>query len=122
GQPQDDQPLVDWVVADTLAKMQQSFDRLFANLDNRFIAFLLRRVVFPLGRRYKAPSDTLEQALAGLLQQPGPARDRLLDGGFFGADDRLAELEQAATAMAQAAPLRKTLRNAIRAGEAQGLT
>lgn len=121
-QPHDEQPLVDWVVADALNKMQQGFDRLLANLDNRFVTFVLRQLVFPLGRRYAAPSDTLEQALAILVQQPGPVRERLLAGSYFGADDRLVELEQAMTAMVEAAPLRTKLRNAIRSSAVQGLT
>jgi acyl-CoA dehydrogenase len=77
-----DQPFVDWALQDSLATMQ---DRLIAILDNfpsRVLGTLLKLVVFPFGRSYRAPGDTLSLRVAGLLLEPSESRDRLTKGMF----------------------------------------
>ena len=82
GAKESDQPFVDWSVQDSLATMQ---DRLIAVLDNfpsRVLGALLKVVVFPFGRPYRAPGDTLSLAVAGLLLKPSESRDRLTKGMY----------------------------------------
>ena len=43
---------------------------LLRNLPNRPVAFLLRRLVFPIGRTYHAPSDLRGHKLAALVLTP----------------------------------------------------
>jgi acyl-CoA dehydrogenase len=77
-----DQAFVDWSVQDSLATMQ---DRLIAILDNfpsRILGTLLKLVVFPFGRRYRAPGDNLSLDVARLLLEPSASRDRLTKGMF----------------------------------------
>ena len=47
-----------------LNQMQLAFDAFFDNFPNRFIAAILRFVVFPFGRSYRYPSDKLAQAVS----------------------------------------------------------
>jgi len=47
------------------------------------VAWLLRALVFPLGRREEAPSDRLSHRVANVLMNPGEARDRHADGVFL---------------------------------------
>jgi acyl-CoA dehydrogenase len=124
GEPEEDLPLLQWAMTDSLYRMQQSFDILLKNLPNRWVAAGLRVLVFPLGRRFAPPDDRLDHAVAALLQQPGEPRDRLTAGMYFPHDetDRLVVLEKAFIAMRDAAPLEQKLRKAQKAGKAGGWT
>jgi acyl-CoA dehydrogenase len=77
GMRADDLPLVEWAVRDGLCTIQNRLDGVLANLPMRPVAWFLRLIVFPLGRRKRPPSDKLVRACAGLLLAPSDARDRL---------------------------------------------
>ena len=82
GAKESDQPFVDWALQDSLATIQ---DRLIAILDNfpsRILGTLLKIIVFPFGRSYRAPGDSLSLRVAGLLLEPSESRDRLTKGMF----------------------------------------
>lgn len=78
-----DLPLVEWSCDYLLYQIQQQIDGLLRNYPKRLLAWVLRLFVFPLGRRYKYPSDELHKELAVLLQVPTSARDRLIDGAYL---------------------------------------
>ena len=124
GAKEEDLPLLQWSVSDSLYTMQQSLDVMLKNLPNRFIAAGLRLLVFPLGRRFAPPGDALDHTVATMLQRPGEVRDRLTAGMYMprGDDDRVAVLERAFTAMLDAAGSEKKLRKAVRAGDVPGRT
>ena len=50
------------------------------NFPNRFVAAVLRILIFPRGRMYSAPSDELGQQVVDLITHPTEARDRLCAG------------------------------------------
>ena len=72
-----DIPFLQWAVEDSLFKIQQALDALLSNFPNRWLAYTLRLVIFPLGTWLTKPSDELDHQVAELLQTPSPARDRL---------------------------------------------
>ena len=51
GRPETDLPLLHWSIQDSLYKIQEAFDGVFQNFPSRIAAWLLRRLVFPLGKR-----------------------------------------------------------------------
>jgi acyl-CoA dehydrogenase len=112
GEPATDPALLHWACQDALFTMQQGLDDILRNFPNRLIAALLGVLIFPLGRRYRKPGDTLDHALAGLLLEPGVARDRLSDGIYLpsGADDALVRLETALQKIIAAEPVEQKLR------------
>ena len=85
------------------------------------MAWLLRRLLFPLGKPYGGPSDRLGQQCADLLLAPSAARDRLTRGLYLPTEDdqTLARLEQALALQVALAPLEKKLRLAVKNGELQ---
>jgi acyl-CoA dehydrogenase len=86
GRPEADLPLVQWVCEHALARIQEAMGGVLDNFPNRPIAWFLRRVIFPWGRTYSEPSDTLGHRVADLILQPSEARERLTDGIFKPSD------------------------------------
>jgi acyl-CoA dehydrogenase len=77
-----DQPLVDWALQDSLATIQERLIAVLDNFPSRILGKLLKIVVFPLGRSYRAPDDHLSLNVARLLLEPTASRDRLTSGLF----------------------------------------
>ncbi len=113
-----DAPLMHWAIWDAMFRAQNAFEGVISNFPNRFIAAVMRRVVFPLGRPYVVPSDKLGHEVARLLIEPSAARDRLTAGIYLShaADDPLAEIELALAATIVAEPIEARLRGAVKEG------
>ncbi len=78
--PSPDQPLLAWAFHDCVWRMQMALDGVLRNFPVRPVAWLLRFLVFPFGRREVPPSDRLGRRVAALLTAPNEARDRLTEG------------------------------------------
>ena len=83
GRPSVDQPLLAWAFHDCVYRMQTALDGVLRNFPVRPVAWLLRALVFPLGRREEAPSDRLGRRVAALLCAPNEARDRLGEWAYL---------------------------------------
>ena len=77
GRQADDLPLLQWAVEDSLFNIQQAIDALLSNFPNKWLARILRFIIFPLGTWLTKPSDNLDHKVATLMQTPSEARDRL---------------------------------------------
>ncbi len=77
GRPAADQPLLAWAFHDCVWRMQMAIDGVLRNFPVRPVAWLLRALVFPLGRREVPPSDRLGRRVAAILCAPNESRDRL---------------------------------------------
>ena len=80
--PVTDQPLLAWAFHDCIWRMQMALDGVLRNFPVRPVAWLLRVLVFPFGRREVPPSDRLGRRVAALLTAPNEARDRLIAGTY----------------------------------------
>ena len=83
GRNEADLPLLHWGVQDALHQAEQAIDDLLRNFPNAAVAGLLRVVIFPLGRRYDAPSDRLDHKVAQILQTPSATRSRIGRGQYL---------------------------------------
>jgi acyl-CoA dehydrogenase len=122
GRQQADRPLVDWAIWDAMFKAQNAFEGVISNYPSRAAAWMLRRIVFPLGRPYVVPSDRLGHEVAKLLIEPSATRDRLTAGMYVPRDesDIIGKLEAALHAAVAAEPIERKVRAAQRAGQIAG--
>ncbi|MDR2240770.1 MAG: acyl-CoA dehydrogenase [Zoogloeaceae bacterium] len=119
GRQQADAPLLHWTMQDTLFKAQSAFDGVMANFPVRFVAALLRGVIFPLGRPCAAAPDQLGGDVAELLIAPSATRERLTAGMYLPRDaqDPVGVIELALEATLQAEEVRARLRAARKRGQ-----
>src|SRR6185503_703773 len=111
-------PLVEWACRDALYRLQESMHSFLRNFPNRFVAAVLRFLIFPRGRMYSAPSDQLGHEIAELISLPGPARDRLTRNIYTG--DHMTPVGMFREALELAArlePVERKIREAEKAGK-----
>jgi acyl-CoA dehydrogenase len=117
GRPSSDLPLLHWSMQDAIYRMQQAFDEFLTNFPGHFtVVWLLRALVFPLGKRCKPPADSLAHEIAQLMMKPGTVRDRLTAGIFVPVadDEPLAYLEQALQCAIECSAVEAKLREATK--------
>ena len=118
GRPVEDLSFVHWAAQDALARAGTAWRDLLANHPNRGAALFLKLVGAPFGLKASGPDDACAAAVAGLIQQHGPARDRLVAGSWTA---RIEVDPIAATIVAfdlypQVEAIERRLKDAIRAG------
>lgn len=113
GQAREEEPLMEWGVKYSLYQVQMALDEILRNFPSQIVGRLLRVVIFPLGRRFRAPNDSLGAQIAQLLLQPSATRDRLTEGIYISEDpdDITGRLECALNAMLESDPIEKRLRD-----------
>jgi acyl-CoA dehydrogenase len=118
GGQKEDLPLMTWALYDSFFKLQVAMDGVLANFPNRFVAAMLRVLVFPKGLTLTAPSDRVGSEVARILITPGAARDRLTEGAYIPKreDDVVGRLDFAMEAAVAAEPMEQKLRRAVRDG------
>ncbi len=116
GRPQEDLPLAEWALEDSLFTIQERLAEICSNFPNRAVGTLLRLVTLPLGQRLRRPSDRLGARAAGLLLEPGDARERLTSGMYFklAADDPIGLMELTLHKVLAAEPIERKLRKALK--------
>jgi len=116
GCPDEDFPIVQWSLDYLIHHYQEAFREIIDNYPNRFLAYLLRLVVFPLGMHFKAPSDRLETSLVQIVTENNSTRDRLTTGLYMeqGDNNPLAHVNQVFLESFELEPLNKKIRQAIK--------
>jgi acyl-CoA dehydrogenase len=116
--PPEDVPLMRWACDDALYQTQEALEGLLSNFPQRWMGWLLRRLVFPLGRAYTPPDDRLGHAVAELLLSPSAARDRLTAGLYVPRDmnEPLGRLDAALDKVDRAEVAEKKLQGAVKSG------
>ncbi|MBU9844295.1 acyl-CoA dehydrogenase FadE [Rahnella ecdela] len=110
-----DLPLVHWGVQDCLHQAEVAIDDLLRNFPNRFVAGVMRLVIFPLGLSHAAPSDRLDHELARILQLPSATRSRIGRGQYLEPSEHnpVGLLEEALQDILAAEPVHKRLCEAM---------
>lgn len=86
GQPKEDLPLVQWACYFVLFEIENTFHTILRNFPNRWIALMLRMIIFPTGRRFAPPSDKLGHKVASLFLDDTQTRQRLAQGAYLTPD------------------------------------
>lgn len=123
GRPHADLPLLAWTMHHGAHEMQKALGGFADNFPNRWVALLVRAIVFPLGRWERAPGDRLCHRAAQLLLSPSEVRERLTRGIYVpdSTDNPVGLLEIALPQVIAAEPLERKLLKAVKAGEVSGL-
>ncbi|NOT98800.1 MAG: DUF1974 domain-containing protein, partial [Sideroxydans sp.] len=112
---------LNWAMDDALYRIQVAFDGVLQNFPNRFFAFVMRGLIFPLGQCRRPPSDALGHQVSTLLMQPSAARDRLTAGMYIPTDeaDAVGALEASLASTLLCEPVQAELEKARKAGALQ---
>jgi acyl-CoA dehydrogenase len=110
--------LVRWGVESCLFRIQDALVGIIDNLPARPAAWFLRALVFPLGARFRPPSDRLGQWVARAILEDREARATLTPDVFVppASEPGLGALEAALDQVVAAIPVETKLRDAVRAG------
>jgi acyl-CoA dehydrogenase len=124
GQPEADLPIVEWACRHLLYSAQEQLHGFLRNFPNRFLAGLMRVLIFPRGLTYFAPSDRLARQVADLVTAPTPTRLRLGTHAYTALNDRspLGLLQEVLLLAEGAELLEKRLREAgVKTGRVSAL-
>ncbi len=118
GRPELDLPLVEWACRSLLYKAQEQLHGFLRNLPNRYVAAVLRALIFPRGRTYSAPADSLSRRVVELMITPSQTRDRVCDGVFRNTErgSMLGKLHDVMELSIEITPLEKKVRRGVKEG------
>ena len=107
-----DLPLVEWACRSLLYQAQEDLHQFLRNFPNRFLAGLMRLMIFPRGLTYFQPSDRLGRAIGDLVMSPSAARERLTNYIYKTQESHnpLGQLQEALVLSTLAEPLEKRIR------------
>jgi len=119
GRPVLDRPFLAWAFHDSIFKIQSAIDGFLRNFPIKPVAWALRLLVFPIGRREQIPSDRLGHRVATLLMHPNEARDRLGTYTYLSPTEHnpIGEMEQLLPKVIEAEPIERKIAKAIKAGD-----
>ncbi|VAW90768.1 Acyl-coenzyme A dehydrogenase FadE [hydrothermal vent metagenome] len=120
GSHKEDIPLLKWVCDDTLFTIQEKMDGLLSNLPIRPAAWIIRLLIFPLGRQFSKPSDKLGTTIAEILLSPSDCRNRLTKGMFIPSDtnQQVARIDDALIKIIKAQHIEKKVYRELRDNDA----
>jgi acyl-CoA dehydrogenase len=124
GRPADDLPIVEWACRNQLYRAQDQLHDFLRNFPNRFLAGIMRALIFPGGRAYSAPSDRLGRTLADAVLSPSEVRDRLCRFVYRTLEpgNPLGLLQEALVLSQTAEPIEKRIRvEGVKAGKVTAL-
>ena len=124
GQPEADLPIVEWACRNLLYFAQEQLHGFLRNFPNRFLAGLMRLLIFPRGLTYFAPSDRLSRRVADLVTAATPTRERLGLHAYTALNDRspLGLLQEVLTLADAAEALEKRIREeGVKTGRVKAL-
>jgi acyl-CoA dehydrogenase len=119
GSPHADRPIVEWACRFLFYRTQEQLHSFLRNFPNRWVAALLRVLVFPRGRTFSSPSDELGQRVVELMINPTQTRERLCSDVYkkHEPDNPLGLLQEALELAEHVKPLERKVFDAKRSGQ-----
>ncbi len=119
GRIKEDLPVVQAIARDRVAAIEANFKAVFDNFPNRFVAFVMRALVFPFGSHAKGSSDRENYRLAREVLNPSEQRDRFTRGIYITDDpeDVTGVLEDALAKVVRVADIETKFIRALKKGQ-----
>ena len=119
GQPAKEEPFLHWACQTAMYETERALVRILDNFPNRFIAWTLRRTLFPFGTGCRPPSDEVGGRVARAMLDDSDMRDRLTADIHVPAPEEpgLGALEAAFQKAVAAQPIMKKVKDAARSGK-----
>ncbi len=115
GRPEQDLPLLEWGMEDSLQRIQQALHGVILNFPVPLLGGLARLIVFPFGLPHPGPNDNTVKAVAAILLSENESRERLTDGVFISdRDDATGRVSKAFHLVLEAAPAERAIKNALK--------
>ena len=123
GRLEADKLLLAWSLHDRVYRIQTALAGFIDNFPVRWLRWLMAFLVFPIGRRERAPSDRLARRLCTQLLAPSDTRDRLCEGVFRAAtpNNAIGRMDAILPLVIQAEPVERKFIKAMRARTIQAL-
>ncbi|HWN07434.1 MAG TPA: acyl-CoA dehydrogenase [Steroidobacteraceae bacterium] len=124
GRPAADLPMVEYACRSLLYQAQEQLHSFLRNFPVRWLAAVMRILIFPRGLTYSAPSDRLNPKIAELVMNPGEARERLCHYVYRTLEpgNHLGLVQQALELAIAAEPIEKRIRvEGVKTGEVTAL-
>ena len=104
--------MVEWACRSLLYHAQEQLHQFLRNFPNRFLAALMRLLIFPRGLTYSLPSDRLGGDIGELVMNPTATRERLSAHIYKTPEPHnpLGKLQEALQLATLAEPLEKRIR------------
>jgi len=117
GQPDADTPFARWALEHAEHEIETALGGVLDNFPNRWLARAVSLVVFPLGRRRRAPGDRLMRQVARNMLDGHVGREHLSRDIYVPGpeDPALGRLEAALAKVVAAQPVEKKLHQAVKA-------
>lgn len=124
GEPQEDLPIVKYASLLCLFEIQERFDEILKNFPVRWLAPILKVIIFPVGERFSKPRDEFNHKISKLLMMPSGSRDRLAAGAYLAApgNNMLSILQDALLKTIAAEPIEKLIKTGVKDGSIVGYT
>ena len=118
GRPEADIPLVEWSVRTLMYDAQEKLHGFLRNFPNRWVASLLRVLIFPRGRTYSAPSDRRGHDVVELIINPTESRERIAGYAYTTLEpgNPAGLLQEALELSVALEPIERKLRDAYKEG------
>ncbi len=118
GQPKRDLPFARWSCEHAVYRVETALSGVLANLPFRPVAWVLRALVFPLGRWHRPPLDRVGAAVASALLEDREARLHLTTGMYVPppTEPGLGQLEAALDHVVAAREAQDRVKRAVREG------
>lgn len=118
GEHASDLPFVDWSCRYALSQAEASLVGFYKNFPVRSIAWVLRFMAFPFGRRVAVPTDKMGHVLARTLLAPNDARTRLCASAcdLTAPDSLYTDVQETLIACIAVEPIEKRMNQAVKAG------
>lgn len=115
GQEEEDLPLVNWAMDDSLHTIQESLKGVLQNFPIPGLGRMIKWIIFPWGSSYKPPSDNTAKAVAQILLTENDARDRLVSGVYLSdQEDSSGQVHTAFHLVLTATQAESAIRNALK--------